>query len=543
MPRTTGFLLATVLLISSSFDVQAQTGNRIDNYSWLLHLSKPTLAPVINPVIDQKITWVTDSVELDATIISTQKSALTYQWTQLSGPGVVTFSNPSAEDTTAILPVYGETYLLQLSVSDGEMTSTIEVTVQFDFLANYTNPQQLKLPANRVYPMGQKMMLTPWWARSDADLEKIAAHGFSMQGPQPDTRASVNDRVMRTAKSLGLRAAYKIVDSAGQVWKLLPKLDDGPEEQKVYDNIRNQLLRALNNSDYNDQIDIWLTGTEEISTRNSGNEETLNRYLENFKKIISENDPQQRPLWMSDVTGVKKSSMMVTHKYLDMVGPQIYLGRIDPDGTGYTTDAVMGDIARTIVSTAKELDAIYPGKYPHAATGTLDALYEPIPSRDSAAMVDKIVEHWMYLGFNNGMQGYQIYSWYDYDSVDTETWNWLKDAYYKHIKRLTDFKLDYAYLWGERRSDLNMQIITGPATVQGYPSVSMQNIQYGIHRYVIITNSAASAVKVEFSGFPKNCVKTLDIHEDKYLSTNGSIDTTLQPLDVRLYRFDPVDTC
>jgi len=166
----------------------------------------------------------------------------------------------------------------------------------------------------------------------------------------------------------------------------------------------------------------------------------------------------------------------------------------------------MGGIARTIVSTAKELDARYPGRYPHAATGSLDALYEPISARDSAVMIDKIVEHWMYLGFNNGMQGYQFYAWHNYSGgeyADTQTWSWLKNAYYKHVKRLTDYKLDYAYLWGDRRKDLSIKTLSGPEKIKGYPSISMQNIQYGSERFVMLTNSQMKLCRLKSAGFQK----------------------------------------
>ena len=53
--------------------------------------------------------------------------ALTYTWSQFSGPGTTTFT-PNAASTTATFSVAG-TYVLRLSVSDGALTGTNDVQV------------------------------------------------------------------------------------------------------------------------------------------------------------------------------------------------------------------------------------------------------------------------------------------------------------------------------------------------------------------------------------------------------------------------------
>jgi hypothetical protein len=54
--------------------------------------------------------------------------ALTFTWTKLEGPGDVSFANPNATSTTASFSAPG-TYVLNLSVSDGELTSNGQVTI------------------------------------------------------------------------------------------------------------------------------------------------------------------------------------------------------------------------------------------------------------------------------------------------------------------------------------------------------------------------------------------------------------------------------
>ncbi len=56
---------------------------------------------------------------------------LTYAWSQVSGPGVVSFTDPNVADATAAFDQTG-IYVLQVQVSDGDLvaTDTVTITVQ-----------------------------------------------------------------------------------------------------------------------------------------------------------------------------------------------------------------------------------------------------------------------------------------------------------------------------------------------------------------------------------------------------------------------------
>src|SRR6185369_7505640 len=56
---------------------------------------------------------------------------LSAQWTQASGPGIVTFSNGDKLAASANLPGVG-TYVLRLTVSDGELLSSDDVQIAID---------------------------------------------------------------------------------------------------------------------------------------------------------------------------------------------------------------------------------------------------------------------------------------------------------------------------------------------------------------------------------------------------------------------------
>ncbi|MGD9637261.1 MAG: DNRLRE domain-containing protein, partial [Pirellulales bacterium] len=70
------------------------------------------------------------SASLDGTVTDDglPSNSVTSTWTKVSGPGTVTFANASAVDTTATFSQAG-TYILRLTASDGQLTSSDTMTV------------------------------------------------------------------------------------------------------------------------------------------------------------------------------------------------------------------------------------------------------------------------------------------------------------------------------------------------------------------------------------------------------------------------------
>jgi hypothetical protein len=92
--------------------------------------SPTNTAPVVNAGADQTIT-LPATASLNATVTDDNLPApasLTYAWTKVSGPGTVTFSAPAAKISTATFSAAG-TYVLQLTASDGALTSNDTLTV------------------------------------------------------------------------------------------------------------------------------------------------------------------------------------------------------------------------------------------------------------------------------------------------------------------------------------------------------------------------------------------------------------------------------
>jgi len=88
-------------------------------------------APVVDAGTDASVV-LPASASLDGTVsddgLPDDPGAVTTIWSKTSGPGDVTFGDPSAVDTTASFSQAG-TYVLRLAASDGALTTADEVTV------------------------------------------------------------------------------------------------------------------------------------------------------------------------------------------------------------------------------------------------------------------------------------------------------------------------------------------------------------------------------------------------------------------------------
>ena len=90
-------------------------------------------APVVNAGPDLQITLPVDSAWLAGSAaddgLPVPPGALALAWTQVSGPGVVSFVDASAAATAAVFPAAG-TYVLQLTADDGQWLIGDQMTVE-----------------------------------------------------------------------------------------------------------------------------------------------------------------------------------------------------------------------------------------------------------------------------------------------------------------------------------------------------------------------------------------------------------------------------
>lgn len=98
-------------------------------------------APAVNAGVDQTITLPSAAI-LDATVTDDglpSPPTLTTNWSQLSGPGTVIFSNLNAIDTTASFSAAG-VYMLRLIASDGALSVSDDVIITVNTATAVNNP-------------------------------------------------------------------------------------------------------------------------------------------------------------------------------------------------------------------------------------------------------------------------------------------------------------------------------------------------------------------------------------------------------------------
>lgn len=131
----------------------------------------PNQAPVVDAGPEQTINLPTNTATLGGTVTDDglPNNTLTISWTQVSGPGTVTFSSPSTALTNVTFPVAG-TYVLQLAASDSQLSASSNVTVTVNgnnpVIVNAGPNQTITLPQNAVTlsgsVTGNKVLSTAW---------------------------------------------------------------------------------------------------------------------------------------------------------------------------------------------------------------------------------------------------------------------------------------------------------------------------------------------------------------------------------------------
>src|SRR5438552_2201100 len=151
------------------------------------------LAPVVNAGRDQVITLPGIATLTGAAIDDGLPipPVLTTTWSQVSGPGTVSFSNPSALISTATFSESGA-YVLRLTASDGALAA-------IDDMAVTVNPA--------VPPITEKID-PAWLALMAADPQKLLPVIVEMQAPLPPFIGAPN--VGRALEALDLLRVYGI---------------------------------------------------------------------------------------------------------------------------------------------------------------------------------------------------------------------------------------------------------------------------------------------------------------------------------------------
>jgi CubicO group peptidase (beta-lactamase class C family) len=170
--------------------------------------SAQNTAPVVDAGVDQTIELpFAATLAGSATDDGAPNPTLATTWTAVSGPGTATFANAAAGDTTATFSAVG-TYELQLSATDGDLTSVDSILVTVD-PAVYPAPDLSDADPNRgwlrVAPAEVQMEAAPLAEAEAYALQASGAGLISRRGRLIHSWGNIDARydLKSTTKSIG----------------------------------------------------------------------------------------------------------------------------------------------------------------------------------------------------------------------------------------------------------------------------------------------------------------------------------------------------
>jgi hypothetical protein len=135
-----------------------------------LPASGANLPPKVNAGPDQAVT-LPQTAALDGTVTDDGQPhpTPTTTWSQVSGPGTVTFADPAAVDTRASFSAPG-TYVVRLTADDGELTVSDDVTI----VASEPVPEpSIKLTVRGYKVKGKQKADLAWSGAARADVDVL----------------------------------------------------------------------------------------------------------------------------------------------------------------------------------------------------------------------------------------------------------------------------------------------------------------------------------------------------------------------------------
>jgi hypothetical protein len=415
------------------------------------------------------------------------------------------------------------------------------------FLANYTNREQQKLPADGIYPLGQRMPISAY-STNAKQLREIIAAGFTMDGPH--YHGESGPPRWRIAQKAGLKGWFRlrIHDYQGNNgWRaVLPQMTTPEGRASLERQIKEMVNSVQTNPAMNDYIAAWYSHPEEPMSRKnwpwSLDDQLL--YLRLVHKVVQNSDKLRRPLYVSE-RGDSAYWLMINNQCGIQDGSlkQNYLVKGNAYNGGDNHERViMWRWARDVVETARDADKkcpSYTGR-PRAAIATLSSYIDPDnASERNVKWLRKIITYDTYVSLAAGVDGLVGYSFGSGGKTKA-----IQQKLYREIwGKISRSDLGKVFLWGKDRDDIKMEIIEGPKTItwKKYsneytaPSIFMRNIQYGDNRYIILTNNSKQIVRPKLSGFPAG-LYFLDIVQNAWYSPNTTITPTIHPLGVRIYK-------
>ncbi len=361
-------------------------------------------------------------------------------------------------------------------------------------------------------------------AELQALFKEYKAAGFQIIGPQ----YALNERSLADAKEHG----FKVIYSVGLSKKAFRAHNqEALPEAEIREEIRKEVSAVAGNRD----IIAWDLRPEELRPWRKGEK----AYLDLAVQTIREADPHQRPIYHYCPGHYTARSLAQIAPYVQLLGKGMY--------TNYSSQKQSRVWCRWTVE--QEVEAIRESGSKAVPLALAEMFQQPEP--EEVARIPEWVRHDVYLSLVSGARGVLVFSLRK--RADFPAWQAYYDAYRQvGSELLLGDKLGQVFLFGEKRTDLAVEIVDGPTTVEftfrsadlnepvRYPSIHWAEFAYGKERYLFAVNSANEACTAVVSGFPYDAVNVEPLSGKSRTSFpvgEGEFQTTFAPLEVKIYRF------
>ena len=392
------------------------------------------------------------------------------------------------------------------------------------------------LPARGVFPQGRIMHIGGYSPVATAvsalggavPLELAKAAGFTVAGPYygPFEKSKAT---MERAAQLGMHVAAQLEvppalrfsgAEAKDALRLRGARMAALGETALRAWVRADMEQFLTNPILNQAVSCWAIAPEELRPWIKAELDYEQAYL----RAVKDFDPRRRPAFMYEPNNRTTEKLLQTGPGQGFVLEGAYVRGYGWDvrrsvRINWALDQMTGAAAKDgrVVVPALELSQDIPGF-------TAQEL-ESDPS--GRGRLRRLLRHDVYLAVARGARGIQVWSLF-HSRPHMTTYPDLLKGYGEVFRELTapPLNLQEAILFGERREDIALEVVEGPASIgitqgrgsggteleavegkidvggQRWPAVRLANIAYGRERVLIVVNSATQPVRVRLRGIP-----------------------------------------
>ena len=431
------------------------------------------------------------------------------------------------------------------------------------------------LPARGVFPQGRIMHIGGYSPVATAvsalggavPLELAKAAGFTVAGPYygPFERSKAT---MERAAELGMHVAGQLEVPPGLRFSGVEAKDAlrlrgarmaalGEEALRAW--VRADMEQFLTNPVLNRAVSCWAIAPEELRCWIKAELD----YERAFLKAVNDFDPRHRPAFMYEPNNRTADRLLQTGPGQGFVLEGAYVRAYGWDvrrsvRINWAMDQMTGAAAKDerVVVPALELSQDIPG------LTAQDLKWNPAAQR----RLCRLLRHDVYLALVRGARGIQVWSLF-HSRPKLTTYLELLNGYGNVFRELTGptLNLQEPILFGERREDIALEVVQGPATIgiaqgrgsggpeleavegkinvagQTWPAVRLANIAYRHERVLILVNSAAQSVRARLKGIPPTAIWGVVSGADaaRRERTDEDVEVTMEPFAAMVVRLCP----